>query len=601
MIKQSNIYNNPFGLGNADEYTNEELIQFWQNPVDSENIEKSIYEKEESIFFSGPRGSGKTMILRYYSYEIQKIKANELNLKLEDHFQKIKGIGLYVMLDKLAISIMKGMNYPQEEWDKIFIRYTELSLCSSLLNVIRDLLSEKCITEIEINQFLQSFSDMNSNNISVKTIDSFIDIISQGIKDINEFRRKIRTEDCIFYDTSKLPYESLFSKVVSLCKNHIKFFENLKFVVLLEQYEDYSKNQQKIINSFMIKDYFSNILFRVSVRPGGLYTAETNNEKFCIEEGKDFCYINTQCTDDFYKQKNFLERIANKRLEKYSDCFGSEQNNIKQLLSDKQEFVINFNEVINKYNVNIKDYIDNMDDCKEKNILNQIIEKNCAEDDIYSHGAYIYATKVSKNREQRLYYSFDAIARLSDGNVRFFLNACERIFRNANFECSNDLFCCKTINRLVQNSAIYEASLGELENHRRIANVGENIYNMIINIGNLFEKYQCDVKSPKFGLRTIVLDNMDDEMKEIIKSCLIWGVLLEKKDEKYNNVYVLGGSILPLFGLNIYTNEEFYMKIGKESFRNLIEDTGYEIKTTLIRAKDNLDTFFGGCTNGPKV
>lgn len=606
MTEQSNMFRNPFSCWNADVYSDEELLEFWENPIECEYIESSIYNDRKSLFFSGPRGSGKTMILRYYSYEVQKAKAKDLMISLKQHFENIKGIGLYIRLDKWAITNMNGKNYPQEEWDKIFNWYKELFLCNALLDVLKDLENEGCISTVETETFIKKFFLGIKFVKQIHNLDDFINIVSDSIEDINEFRTRITTENCLFEFRNEISYKLIFKDLAKLSKEHIPFLNNIKFAILLEQYEDYSKNQQRIINSLMVEDQFSDILLRVSMRTGGLHTRETLNPDKEIIQDQDFVFIYTQCIENFNRQKEFLERIANKRLRKYENFDDNITYSIKQFLGDEQDFVSDFIDIVSDLESKAENQINNMEESREKEVLDSLVKnRKCSCEMVYKHGAYIYAAKNSAKpgrRIERLYYGFDVISRLSDGNVRYFLNVCERIFRIASFECKDEELCLKTISKQLQNKAVYETSLDEIVNHRRIPDVGENIYNMVVNIGNLFEKYQCDIRNPRFGIRTVRFEDLSDIMVDVIKYSLIWGVLLESKNSQRCNDYVLKGSMIPLFGLNAYLNDNIVMKINKDEYDNLKVNLSKNIKTSVISKEDeNASVFLRGWNNDTKV
>lgn len=79
-MNSEDMFKNPFSNYNANTMEPDQIVEFWQNPFEGyiNNVsEESIMHSENSIFFTGSRGSGKTMILKHYSYSSIKAYAKE--------------------------------------------------------------------------------------------------------------------------------------------------------------------------------------------------------------------------------------------------------------------------------------------------------------------------------------------------------------------------------------------------------------------------------------------------------------------------------------------------------------------------------------------
>ena len=94
-----------------------------------------------------------------------------------------------------------------------------------------------------------------------------------------------------------------------------------------------------------------------------------------------------------------------------------------------------------------------------------------------------------------MYYGFNAIVHLSDGNTRTFINICRAILNDALFYERDSFQTNLTVSRETQNSAIYNYSSQEFNDVCSIIKYGNNIRNLILNIGNVMTEYHRDKRA----------------------------------------------------------------------------------------------------------
>ena len=72
MISEDS-FNNPFADYNANTMESSKILEYWCSPfTKSMPISESDIYKGMPLVFMGGRGTGKTMFLRYFSYQVQK-------------------------------------------------------------------------------------------------------------------------------------------------------------------------------------------------------------------------------------------------------------------------------------------------------------------------------------------------------------------------------------------------------------------------------------------------------------------------------------------------------------------------------------------------
>ena len=114
-----NELENPFSVTKATEFSDQQINEYWVNfnTKDEVSIE-SILNPTEYLpkYVIGGKGCGKTHILRYFSYPLQKIRYNDdiTNLLAKDRY-----IGLYSLFGGLNSSRFDGKGVPAEQWESI--------------------------------------------------------------------------------------------------------------------------------------------------------------------------------------------------------------------------------------------------------------------------------------------------------------------------------------------------------------------------------------------------------------------------------------------------------------------------------------------------
>ena len=99
---------NPFDITKAVDYTDNEIYQYWVD-IDGQNFMSLM--KPNSLMpmiIVGSKGSGKTHIMKFYSYELQKIRCKAINKSIAEGLVKEKFIGVYIRCSGFNASKFSG-------------------------------------------------------------------------------------------------------------------------------------------------------------------------------------------------------------------------------------------------------------------------------------------------------------------------------------------------------------------------------------------------------------------------------------------------------------------------------------------------------------
>lgn len=320
--------NNPFDITKAVDFTDEQIIEYWVD-ISSKGGFKDLLKPTSvmPMILLGSKGSGKTHLMRYFSYELQKIKYQE-NLKkgLEDD----KFIGIYVRCSGFNSERFSNKGQSDEIWGSVYAYYWELWLAQITLNSIIDL-QHKNIVEIPNEQELV---EQIIGLLNKKPDDN----VPSNLKDLVHFfsslQRKVdyEVENCIFNEENKLYIDILVSParitygLPVIMTELVPFFKDKIFLYLIDELENISENQQKLIQT-LIREKNTSCTFRIGARLYGVRTYKTLGSGEENREGSEFEQV---VLDEFLRSNNknyadFMRRVCEHRLRRNGIYFSEEQ------------------------------------------------------------------------------------------------------------------------------------------------------------------------------------------------------------------------------------------------------------------------------------
>jgi len=132
---------NPFSITKAVDLSDDQIQTLWVSVAD-DGHEFSEYTRPSSpmpTFVLGAKGSGKTHLMRYHSFELQKLRHTKEKMSLREGIAADGYIGIYVRCSGLNSGRFKGKRQTEEIWAELFAYYIELWLTQHLLEVIQAL------------------------------------------------------------------------------------------------------------------------------------------------------------------------------------------------------------------------------------------------------------------------------------------------------------------------------------------------------------------------------------------------------------------------------------------------------------------------------
>jgi hypothetical protein len=356
---------NPFSVTKATEFSDIEILEYWVNFNTKDNVSINLNPNEfMPKYLIGGKGCGKTHILRYYSFPLQKIRYSGDISKL---LKQDKYLGIYSVFHGINSSRFVGKGISEEEWNAVFKYYFELYICDNLLGTIREIVKLLDIPVLIEKQVIISILSLFSNYrdiIKVENIPNLIDYLA-------ELRRRIDSQVLNAAFTRKLEYEEikvLFSPgdllfgIPRIIADKIEQLNEVKFIYIFDEYEKLFEWQKKFINT-IVWDKRKPVTFWIGARRYGYTTRETESGQV-MRPGSEFDDINLdyiiRSNEEIYN--DFATELYLNRLLKYYQSKKIEFSR-KALAEEFSKKFESYNEqkllskIIDKYQVQHKEYM----------------------------------------------------------------------------------------------------------------------------------------------------------------------------------------------------------------------------------------------------
>ena len=289
---------NPFDITKAVDYTDDDLNRYWVDYIGEKNGFDGLMEPDNPMpkIIVGSKGSGKTHIMKHYSYELQKIRCkSERSL-----FSKEKYIGVYVRCSGFNAEMFSGKNVDDSIWMDLYAYYWELWIGELITHIIIDLKKGDVLEDFDEDGVFKSITSLFYD--PKEGVDSL-----QKLKDLFEnLQREVEFEvhNFLFQGKDRPNVKIQFKKATisyeypNILNKSVPFFSNKKILYLIDELENFSKSQQCLIQT-LLREKPTTCTYRIGTRPYGIRTYFIMNGLEENHDGSEFVKLNL---DDFLRQ-----------------------------------------------------------------------------------------------------------------------------------------------------------------------------------------------------------------------------------------------------------------------------------------------------------
>lgn len=538
--------NTPFVDFKATEISPEKQTSYFVEP---KYIEKIVSPKASLIF--GERGSGKTTILRHLE-------------KTFNDSGSFEYIGVYY---RFETAYVKALNNPELTNEQNIAAFSQsmAAIIGKLLCCVLDNLKCK-------NNIVYEKEDAICKKMSA-TIELNGQEISFIYADLATVLESIRKKTLINLQNGKFVcYFDYTTFVAELCEEirKEKLFEKTCFCILLDEYENLTFSEQRVVNSF-IKGSTYFLTYKVCMRPEGFLTKDTVADKEQLIVGHDyeeFDYVRDIVGTDqnikdhlreicsnrleyFYRQEHVLFKKEDLNIDRYLDIINDEAD--IESWGRIEEYKSELREDLKKRYAKHIDYIDSIEKTIDLKLIYMLSAKGIKEDDIFDNITFksdkyknwthnyrqnIIFQIISECEQTKKYCGFDTFVKLSNSNTRTMLEILHYAF--GDYNKSGKVY--DNISVKSQTDAVDRVSDSSFEQIGYIPVNGYKTKNFAYALGSLFEACLRDTRAKKFEVNSfsikttkILSEKEESELKSVLHDAIVWGVLIPSKATKIKN------------------------------------------------------------------
>ncbi|MFL5382253.1 MAG: hypothetical protein ACJ8GN_07030 [Longimicrobiaceae bacterium] len=315
---------NPFEVTKASDFSDQQIAATWVDLPGGGFSSLADPCSPMPRFLVGGKGGGRTHLLRYFSYPLQRLRHEEALL---DGIQSDGYVGIYFRASGLNALRFADKGQDPDTWQAVFSFFTEVWLARLALDVISDILSTTAVEERKISDFVDEVRGLfdidllvtTSNGNPVQTLRNSLHHIQRQLDTaINNAALTRRLDISIGVSPGRLVFG-----IPTAAAAHLPVFKGLVFAYILDEFENITEDQQRYVNT-LIREKQLPTTFLVGSRQYGLRTHMTLSAG---EENKRGSEYDLVVLEDVYRKPShkymeFCSGIIRKRLEAHG--YGSQ-------------------------------------------------------------------------------------------------------------------------------------------------------------------------------------------------------------------------------------------------------------------------------------
>ena len=126
----------PFDITKAVDFTDAQIADTWVDLRGNGFLDLVNPQSPMPLILLGGKGSGRTHLMRYCSYSLQKLRSR--NRDLIEYIRSQKYLGIYMRCEGLNAGRFEGKGQSLEAWAALFTYYFDLWLGELAILTLRD-------------------------------------------------------------------------------------------------------------------------------------------------------------------------------------------------------------------------------------------------------------------------------------------------------------------------------------------------------------------------------------------------------------------------------------------------------------------------------
>lgn len=637
---------NPFNITKAVDYSDEEINSYWVDFVKGGFSDTLKPTSPMPMLILGGKGSGKTHLMRYFSYGLQKLRADN---SIKESISDAGYLGIYMRCSGLNSNRFSGKGQSDETWKDVFSYYIELWLAQLVINILIDIYETEKDSEVEERVCLEICSLFDVDTLGeAKSFNGLLQLLRKLQKEVDYHVNNISITggDLSGVKITVSPGSLIFG-IPKILENRIEFFRQCQFIYLIDEFENLTDHQQKHINT-LLREKEAPCTFKIGSRLYGVRTYKTYSADEENKENSEYevYNIDKEFRSKYEAYKEWAKKICVKKLNNVGYQVSEVSSSTNYINNFFEEFSIDhLNEKLqNKSDRNTRSYFNELlGDLKyfklEKTEVDSIIDKlrfpddrllertnvflfyrkwkagediNSAIDSI-SKDCILYHEQKSKttqhytvldkfkydlidklsreSKEPTPYIGLDNFIKMSAGIPRHLLIILKHVFRWSNFNGEDPFSASNKISALSQNNGLSDAANWFIEDARIAGKDGDKVQSSIRRLGYFLKEIRFSQTPPECSISSFRINEIEQskKVKKMLEYLEQYSYIINQTDRRDKNshrqdkTYQINGIISPHFELSI--SRRGVISINKNEAETIFTALNEHQFTSLVNLK----------------
>ena len=307
-------FDNPFSATRAADFTDKQIYAYWVDLSKDGKLWEMINPRLElPMVILGSKGSGKTHVMRYLSFALQRLRHTDSVL---DGIRTEGYVGIYMRCSGLNSARFCRKGQSDEIWADVFAYYMELWLGQMVVDACYEALKGMQVIVDQGGSIATAVKDL---------FDTPANPFPDSVAELGNHLRSLQKDldvvinNCAIDGTLDIRIRASSGKLVfgipQVLAAHIPELRDTVFVYLIDEFENLTEQQQKLINT-LIREKQTPCSFKIGARLYGQRTQST----FCadeeIKEGSEYekLPLDVRFRNKEGRYRTFARRLVIKRL-----------------------------------------------------------------------------------------------------------------------------------------------------------------------------------------------------------------------------------------------------------------------------------------------
>lgn len=548
------------------------------------------------VLVEGGRGSGKTMLFRYNSFDSKWREHWNEQTQKSDILAKEDFLGFYYKTDDTVVPSMAGRSQTEDRWRDAFSSYLAYRLLREMYRAVARFVDSGLAIQTSTMELAASLVQHTGKD----DWHALAETARKRLYEVLEFAN--RPSD---YNFRSLPLESAVRDFVDALRSNREFADK-KFLFFIDEVENLNELQQHAAVTLLINSEHP-VFYNLGCKVGGLVSQESLLHQ-SASELHDFerSHLNFNPNESTYQA--LVREIFRKRIQQYEASNGWPQGSVeddarkwlgdwnveleaahlaekrngeppyaktlRKVLADKglqdtdledavSRFTSHPNEIINRMHLVLLEQGNPPAELLHQLDLFLKGDPSKYRDWIHNYRNGVLFLLSREYGRARRYYGFETLCLLSNGNVRVFIELCHYAFTAAKGN-NLDLRKFRPLTPAEQDTSarlIAEAYVRDIRQSRGCSN---QLYFFVLALGKTFKvlHYSPRQSEPEPNHFSVVEQDIGDELRGLLRQAVMHSVLSEAWATKVKDPdsvdarreYILNRVYAPYFGISYRKN-----------------------------------------------